>query len=281
MTWWSPEDRIRRLEEELYSARRTITSLLPDSTRRLVSSYYDCETRDKSREWEADVVDKIIESASILDRSDGSFWGPRAYCPLCGAGSSSPYDRGFTVPEGLRRHLTGWGNTGACDVLDAALQLARNYWEPRFQKAEAAAESERQALLVDRRTRERLFLLGPSRPPLLVDEDIGYNCEPRDDASLRWAVDRLAALKFAEIVENRIHSYVRDAGEYIVYADPRATGKLTFYLYRRPDPNRRSRRRSPDEYQTFTLSDRLRNNLEDKIAEAIASAVQLLTRRRR
>lgn len=106
------DDTIRWLRDELYMTRVTVLSLAKSEHRQLLNSYHQRETRAESYAWESDVAGKIIDSASILPPEQGSYLGPRAFCPLCGDGSSSPYDTGFSVPEGLRRHLVGWGGRG-------------------------------------------------------------------------------------------------------------------------------------------------------------------------
>jgi hypothetical protein len=68
--WSVPQDekdaRIRRLEGELYMARETIVSLAPSSFGDLLNSYFTCETRRATYEWQEAVVDKIIEGAEPL-----------------------------------------------------------------------------------------------------------------------------------------------------------------------------------------------------------------------
>ena len=61
-------------------------------------------------------------------------------CPLCRSVPSSAYtSRGFTLPEGLDRHLEGRGNTYACPVMEALLTLANQSMEPTLRAADAAA----------------------------------------------------------------------------------------------------------------------------------------------
>src|SRR5688572_12706949 len=115
----SPDDEIRKLRSELYSARRTIVDLMPDKISQLLGDYYRCDTRIDLHRWHGEVIDAIVEMASPLaGLRDSYFHAPRAraYCPLCGDGSQGPYEEGFALPEGLRRHLAGWGNCRQCRV---------------------------------------------------------------------------------------------------------------------------------------------------------------------
>jgi hypothetical protein len=184
------DERIRTLENHLYKARRAVVTLLPKPIRDLAESYYSIGSKEDAHHWENALVDRIIESATTLGHGEGAYFGPRAYCPLCGSGSSGPYDRGFALPEGLRRHLTGFGNAGTCDVLSPVLDLARDYWMPRVEKVEAEREAERRAALERRRESEEMYVLGPDVRPLLNDEDIGYGATARDRESLTWAEAR-------------------------------------------------------------------------------------------
>jgi hypothetical protein len=140
--WNNPaEDAIRRLKSDLYEARTTIIELMPEDIQRLLTSYYSCESRQQTYGWAESVADEIVESAEVLPRQQGFYFSDRAYCPLCGHGSESPYESGFAVPEGLRRHLVGWGNTRQCRVMEAALYLAGDYWHDKFHAAEQAEEA--------------------------------------------------------------------------------------------------------------------------------------------
>jgi hypothetical protein len=122
-----PDDRTRRLEDELDQTCRTVLHLMPENVRELLESYSACESRDETHRWDDTVAEQITAFAKVLPRQ-GPYSSDRAYCPLCGEGSQSPYESGFTLPEGLRRHLVGYGNTHLCRVMRAALCLARQHW---------------------------------------------------------------------------------------------------------------------------------------------------------
>jgi hypothetical protein len=136
----SPDERIRRLEEDLYEARCAVVSLLPEPIQAIAESYHKCKSRSEADQWKERLVEGVIARAEILSPQDGSRWGPRAYCPLCGHGSSGPYDRGFAVPDGLERHLMGRYNSVGCLPLSPVLGMARDYWRPIFAKTEAELE---------------------------------------------------------------------------------------------------------------------------------------------
>ena len=217
-----------------------------------------------------------------LSPEEGSYLGPRAYCPLCEAGTSSPYERGFSVPEGLRRHLVGWGNTGACEVLEPIFGLAEDYWQPIFEKARVEAEIQRKARLEERRESERQFLLGPYEKPLLVDEALSLGGSARDAPSLTWAVDRLGALGFETIEHDSVRSFTKVVSECRVYADPRAAGSLTFYVYRESEETVTKRRKRLNSRKiSFTMPDAWRNNLSDKFDTLLTKVIKDLPGRKR
>jgi len=120
------EETIRRLSSDLYMARRTIVDLMPEPAQRILDSF-DGEDRREVWIWAEKAADQIVGLCETVEQKyyDGYPLGaPRARCPLCGGGSSTPYDKGFAIPEGLFRHLLGSHNSRQCDVFAAATQLA-------------------------------------------------------------------------------------------------------------------------------------------------------------
>lgn len=120
------EATIRRLEEDLFMARRTIVELMPEQFQRVLDSFRG-DDRTAVWEWAEKAADQIVDLCDTAEQKyyDGYPLGaPRAPCPLCGGGSSTPYDKGFALPTGLFRHLMGSHNSRQCEVFGAALQLA-------------------------------------------------------------------------------------------------------------------------------------------------------------
>src|SRR5690606_25671652 len=104
-----------------------------------------------------DLIDVLIDRAdsAALPPSD---WGERrALCPLCNRGSDSPYVEGYALPEGLRRHLMGRGNTHRCIVMETVSKLAYEHWHERFGEAELRARQAEQDVLVERRRTETVY----------------------------------------------------------------------------------------------------------------------------
>lgn len=225
------DERIRRLEEELWTARRAIIDLMPDGTRRVLTSYYHCGSRSETYKWEHDAVEEIIGHAEALSREEGSYLGPRARCPLCGDESTSPYESGFSLPEGLRRHLTGWGNVRQCSVLGAAASLAREYADREFSEAEQAEAAQQQTRLRERRRTETLYRVMPDEEARLLDEDARWGRRARTPEEMAWAESRLADLDFRCRTEGLIKTHTRSHDGTIVYADPRAEGRIDFWVF--------------------------------------------------
>jgi hypothetical protein len=124
-----PEDTLRRLEDELDMARQTIIGLTrqPELVGQL-RRYFSCKTVEEVNEWEERTAESIIEFANRTETPAGRNWDGRlrVLCPLCGEGPQSPYDKGFLLDEGLRRHLLGTYNSQRCEVFGTAHKLARN-----------------------------------------------------------------------------------------------------------------------------------------------------------
>lgn len=123
------EEQIKRLKDDLYLARINIISVAPDELVRLLHGYATCDSRERAYLWLEEVAREIIPHAKILTREEGSVFGERAYCPLCRQGSTAAYDRGYSIPEGLYRHLIGYGNVHQCVVTEAAFKLALEHLE--------------------------------------------------------------------------------------------------------------------------------------------------------
>lgn len=222
--------------------------------------------------WLERVADQIIETVEPLSKEHGSYFEPRAYCPLCGDGSSSPYDRGFAIPEGLRRHLTGWGRSSHCSVTGAAHQLALDYFRDKFGPAEEAEREAKEKLRAERIRTEVLLRTGPGNEPVLLD-DVGYGREPRDRDNLQWAESRLRELEFQKTEDGRTLQYVLESDGFGVFADPRAKGEILFRVYRKPFPKRIQRNRiDPSRY--FAIRDSWKNDIAGKFSQRLQQALK-------
>lgn len=118
---------IRDLESDLYMARRAIIELMPDAAKKVLDSF-DGKTRADVWIWAETAAQQIVnlcEDVTVQMYDGYPLWAPRAVCPLCGGGSSAPYENGFALPTGLERHLLGSHNSHQCDVFGAAVALAK------------------------------------------------------------------------------------------------------------------------------------------------------------
>jgi hypothetical protein len=191
----------------------------------------------------------------------------RSYCPLCGDGAAVLYEEGFKLPEGLRRHLVGWGGPrNQCSVLRAAMELAHAHWKVKFQREDEAAAAER---LQQRRSSEILYYVGPDEPTELIDEGfyfLGARC--RDE--LTWAENRLKQFGFETVIEGNIKSYIISSETFIVYADPRAFGEIQFNVHMKPSPQRTSQHES----NFFRFLDKWKNDICQKFQSRLLKATK-------
>lgn len=129
-------ERIGQVESDLHMARRTIISMAPDALQKVLLSFYGCESRDQSQEWDVSAAQLVISAATAKPANEmGEYLStaPRAFCPLCGKGTQNPYGgEGFAIPEGLARHLHGSNHAGQCKVFSAALALADEVFLHKF-----------------------------------------------------------------------------------------------------------------------------------------------------
>ena len=144
----------------------------------------------------------------------------RAKCPLCNRRPDSSYhDDGFTLPEGLRRHLVGYGNTHQCLFTETAEKMAQDYCDEQFSEMEAKIELQKQQDLKVRRQNESLFKISPFEE-VLYDEYL-WGRIPRNEEQLDWAEHRLSELGFMKITEERQICWLDEYENHVVYADLR------------------------------------------------------------
>ncbi|HEX8615691.1 MAG TPA: hypothetical protein VF800_30785 [Telluria sp.] len=71
------QEKIRRLEDELFSARLIIIGLMPERQRQILESYRDCGTRTDTYCWGNKIAEELIATAEFIP----AHFGGRAYCP--------------------------------------------------------------------------------------------------------------------------------------------------------------------------------------------------------
>lgn len=251
----SSEQTIRDLQNELEQTRSSVIRMMPFEAQLILMSYNSCKTRVETYQWPDTVASKLSDLATILPPSifDSS---DRAYCPLCGDGSSWAYQEGFRLPEGLRRHLVGWGDRQPCPVFAIARRLAKEDWDERFHEAEERAK----AKILKRKKCETLYKVGPTHTLELLDAGTYFCARARSLAELAWAETRLSNLGFLTTTEARVRSYIDERREFVVYADPRRYGLISFAVYAKPIP----KQDHIGSIATFNLSDNWKNDLRGK-----------------
>jgi hypothetical protein len=267
---------VRRLEDELYLARETILRLAPDEFHDLLKSYYSCKTRSESYHWANEVADSVIEKAKPIEEDQG--WGQRAYCPLCREGAQSFYasERGYSLPEGLRRHLVGFGRIRECSVMEAARRMAQDYWDRDFGPKEDQTRAQEAKEKAERLKTEATYVVGPTEDGALLEGDYWRPARTTDDEeySIKWAEQRLFLLGFRINVDGLKRSYIRTGksgdAEFIIYADPRRKGCISMRVF-----NLAARgRKKGIALHSFDILDAWKNKLPDKVAAGIEAAAK-------
>lgn len=131
------EATIRRLSDELFLAREAIIELMGEEARAILGSHYKCNSREESRGWAKAAAMNLMDLCHPVSQpmyQGQPFGSRRAKCPLCQQGASSFYepDQGFTIPDGLLRHLLGTHNSRQCSVFGAAHALAIDRFQREF-----------------------------------------------------------------------------------------------------------------------------------------------------
>ena len=177
------QGQITWLKNELHGAHSTILDLIPQDMAELLRSCSRCESREEADRWRLDVIEAVVNRATLLPGGEGELVSRRrAFCPLCGAGSHHTGERGYAVPEGLQAHLEFRGNVQRCLVMAAAYELAVNNWSTRFGASDKAAEAAKMKKLAERRESETLYRVSPSDEPKLLEEDKPFD-QPRPPRS--------------------------------------------------------------------------------------------------
>lgn len=254
----------------------------PDEFRGALWSFTSRE-RAGTYQWLDEIAEKIASEAKpIWGTPLPDIFGHRAICPLCRSEGSSYSERGFKLPEGLRRHLVGFGAAHQCVVTKAAVEMARDYWHSKFFEDEQQEEKEKLDLKRRRIAAEELFVGGPLAVPELWDEHAYSYCPTRarteEHGGAVWADTRLKDLGFERVDAERLISYTRrfnfHGEEFVAYADPRNTGEISFRLYRAD-----ATRRKHDAIATARLQDRWTKNLSERLHKAFEEAVDALPKR--
>lgn len=259
---------IEKLQDELYQARNTIVNLMPEDIQRLFYKYVNCQSEADTRIWRYKVVDQIVEKAKPIE-PHSNYSSDRAYCPLCGRGSSSAYESGYAIPDGLRRHLSGEGNVTQCDVMEAVYALASEHWSRQTSKWKEIEE----AHINKRRASETLFVTSYKGTPQFIDE--GHWGPARNPESLAWAEQRLVEIGFILHSDGNVKSYTMDRDNFFVFADPRSTGYIEFLIYKKPLPESGHRLRTGD-YPQIRVQDSWKHDLRGKFERRWAEVTNLV-----
>lgn len=271
-------ERVKRQEQTIERLRWDLVHLAPDEFRDLLHSFFRCENRVDAHRWEGEVAEKIADQTTPLWNPELAAQGQaRAHCPLCRGGATNYYgnEPGFKLPEGLRRHLVGFGKSAQCVVMRAASEIARDHWHEKFHEGEQRAALQAHALKQQRLRSETVYVLGPTDTPVLLDDNSSSWRPARppgqEAPGFGWAEQRLADLGFQAMANGTSLAYTktvtRGSKELIIYADPRNVGAIKFRVF---DTKARGQKRGKA-LSWFEIQDRLKNNLQEKVEAGVAA----------
>jgi hypothetical protein len=253
---------------------------MPQPVQQILRSYHDCNSRQDGYRWCESAAEKIISLAEISPQHSTPV-SERGFCPLCEGSADVVYAQGFAFPEGLRRHLTGWGNVRQCGVMAVVKSMAREYFDDKFRDEDEAEKkrSEESHRQVQHRLRtEILYRTTAFRDPELIDSVARFG-DVRTQIQMEWAEQRLAELGFRIQVDGNVKSYTAESDDVIVYADPREAGRITFCPYKKPllKP-KRTRHPSLDfnQMNSFFILDGWKHDIEEKYNSRLAEATAKL-----
>lgn len=258
------DETIKRLNDELMMLRYELISVAPQEAGLLLGSYYKCKSRSEIHHWLNDIAEQISAMAKPLPKYQNSVWGERGNCPLCGSGGNSFNDEGFALPEGLRRHLVGFGNAHHCVITKAARDLARQYGHDQFAALEEQERLDKLDELASRRKIETVYQTSPLNEPLLMSEHIWSSENVRNPDQLIWAEDRLLDLGFQKQINGNIEAWTDEHEKWVVYADHRQVGRINFTAWKKPLPKRTPSNTYKYRLNYFHLLDSWKKNLKEK-----------------
>lgn len=114
------EAEVKQLERDLFKAHYSIIQMAPESMKRCLTAHFYVESFADLDDWRRWASERIVQQADLVAIEIPHFSQRRANCPLCGKGSSAPYDEGYALPVGLERHLLGTHRSHICPVFGAA-----------------------------------------------------------------------------------------------------------------------------------------------------------------
>ncbi|TWI06081.1 hypothetical protein IP90_00344 [Luteimonas cucumeris] len=258
------DELIKKLKSDLWMTRYALLNRAPSAFYQMLSSYLDCGSKEETYPWLDNVAEEVVKHADLLPGSIDQWSGARAMCPLCGEGANSYYEQGFAYPEGLRRHLVGYGNTHQCVFTDTAMMLARESWTERFAEEEKTRRQENHRQQEARRKVEALYRIEPFEPPRLLDEDLWYGATTRKAQQMREAFDRLSEMGLKHIIDGAVEAWIDEKDEFVVYADPRQFGRIEFTVWKKPLPKRTPSHAYKYRIGSFHILDTWKNDLKKK-----------------
>lgn len=258
-----------QLKKELRKARRALFDLMPENVQQILHSYRQCKSSEEGRFWRHKAINELVDIAEPLPPKTYASLG-RGICPMCRRGPNSAYYEGFTLPEGLRRHLDGYGNTQMCDVFSVLLSDIGEKLHEMFDEADRIKSIEKKEITNKRMATEVLYKIGPESDPILIDDLFHSKC--RDNEELQFAEERIVKLGFTITNDDRVKSYSLDYGDVVVYADPRQQGRITFYVYIAKWEVAKKKKSARRPRQDFYIPDTWKHNIRDKYDTRLVEA---------
>jgi hypothetical protein len=127
----SSEEKIRKLTEDLYTAREIIFTLIPKQAQEALVGCFECRSFEDTARWRRESIERMLlvaEPKSAGEMGEYASITDRAFCPLCGGSADNLLSgNGYAFPDGLRRHLAGSHNMLQCSVFEAIQSLCRSH----------------------------------------------------------------------------------------------------------------------------------------------------------
>lgn len=222
-----------------------------------------------------DMADAVIDRARLAQQATSAFDGGsgRILCPLCLLGPTkripgSP--EGFSIPEGLSRHLDGRSGSQQCSVMRAVTHEVKDSLRRLSNQADEMAMVEKSR----RKLVEPSYQTGPDA--FVLWDELICRGGARNAQDMEFAEARLVSLGFLKTQQApgpRI-TWLKVGDLYRVYADPREVGRIACHLYVKKKASRSDRLSAWKLSKIFQVRDQWTRDVPGKLQAALSLALK-------
>lgn len=228
--------------------------------------FYNAFTDDMLKK---DVVSRFgkyadYDIASITEAEDMVTFFPALACSMAEELLKDLLDRSSPEHDWIRSRLHHIAKENTYQTRRP--EFSRRFW--------GRIDERRKEERAQRKLTETLYKLGPDDEGHLLEDNLAYSNEPRNEEGLAWAENRVCKVfGLPKVAEGRTISYQATIKGLRVFADIRSERTIVFYVYPPDDrEKKKGRRKGKTPLLTqFKFADTLKNNLRRNLVAYISS----------